>query len=104
MGSKERQGLLLDAFKIQTQAKKIAQEINFSRVQFTDGWFRGFKKRYDLHHKIAHGEKKSADTLSAEQWVKEVWPVLRALYALGDIYNCDETGLFFRGLPNPHKS
>ena len=38
MGSKERQGLLFDAemFKIQTQAKKIAKEMNFSRLQFTD--------------------------------------------------------------------
>ena len=36
MGSKERQGLLLDAFKIQTQAKKIAQEMNFSKLQFSD--------------------------------------------------------------------
>ena len=32
--------------------------------------------------------------------MKEVWPVIRALCALCDIYNCDETGLFFRGLPN----
>ena len=53
MGSKERQGLLFDAFKIQTLVKNIAKEINFSRLQFTDGWFRGFKKLYDFHHKIA---------------------------------------------------
>ena len=37
MGSKERQGLLLNAFRIQTQAKNIAKEMNFSRLQFTDG-------------------------------------------------------------------
>ena len=51
--SKKRLGLLLDGFKIQTQAKNIAKELNFSRLLFTDGWFRGFKKLYDLHHKIA---------------------------------------------------
>ena len=67
IGLNERRGMLLDGIKICKQAQIIASEINFSSgLQFTDGWLRGFKKRYDLHHKVAHGEKQSADEISAE--------------------------------------
>ena len=50
MKSKERQGLLLEAemFKIQTQAKNIAKEMHFSRLQFTDSWFRGLEEEVSL--------------------------------------------------------
>ena len=96
IGLKERKGMLCDGLKIKRQAQNIAKEIKLlNPVVFSDGWLRGFKKRYDLHYRIAHGEKKSADEISAERWVKEVWPLLLAQYRLEDIFNCDETGRIF---------
>ena len=67
IGLNERRGLLLDGVKICKQAQNLANELNFSSgLQFTEGWLRGFKKRYDLHRRVAHGEKQSADEISAE--------------------------------------
>ena len=85
----------MDGVKICKQAQNLANELNFSSgLQFTEGWLRGFKKRYDLHRRVAHGEKQSADEMSAERWVKEVWPLLVAKYGLENIFNCDETGMY----------
>ena len=82
----------MDGVKICKQAQNLANELNFtSGLQFTEGWLRGFKKRYDLHRRVAHGEKQSADEISAERWVKEVWPLLVAKYGLENIFNCNET-------------
>ena len=64
IGLNERRGLLLDGVKICKQAQNLANELNFSSgLQFSDGWLRGFKKRYDLHRKVAHGEKQSVQIL-----------------------------------------
>lgn len=33
-------------------------------------------------------------------YIYDVWPGLRAEYADRNIFNCDETGLFYKMLPN----
>ena len=50
IGLNERRGeMLLDRINICKQAQIIATELNFSSgLQFTEGWLRGFKKRYDI--------------------------------------------------------
>ena len=83
----------MDEVKICKQAQNLANELNFSSgLQFTEGWLRGFKKRYDLHRRVAHGEKQSADEISMKADEKEVWPLLVAKHGLENIFNCDETG------------
>ena len=48
----------------------------------------------DHQNEECHVEKQSADEISAERWVKEVWPLLVAKYGLENIFNCDETGMY----------
>ena len=55
-----------------------------------------FNYRHDLHYKKCHGEKKSADLDAALEWLEKRWPELREKYDLDDIFNCDETAVFFR--------
>ena len=36
---------------------------------------------------------------AAEKWLEEKWPEIREEYDPEDIWNGDETGLFYRALP-----
>jgi hypothetical protein len=46
-----------------------------------------------------HGAEKGADFLAADEWIKREWPKIIAEYSPEDIYNADETGNFFRVMP-----
>jgi hypothetical protein len=37
--------------------------------------------------------------LAADEWIKKEWPNTIAEYSPEDIYHSDETGLFFRAMP-----
>jgi hypothetical protein len=42
---------------------------------------------------------KSADILAAEEWKKREWSKSIAEYSPEDTYNTDNTGLYFRAMP-----
>ncbi|XP_057332063.1 tigger transposable element-derived protein 2-like [Microplitis mediator] len=63
--------------------KRLNGSENFTA---SDGWLARFKKRYGLKNKHIHGEKLSAD--------------LEGSISLDCIYNCDETGLYWKMMPN----
>lgn len=66
---------------------------------FSNGWLRGFKKRHNIKLRTYHGEAGSLDqTLLPEQ--REEMRRLVEEYDPADVYNCDETGLFWRQLSN----
>lgn len=63
--------------------------------EFSNGWLDRFKARYSIKSFRRFGESGSADMALVE----EVLPGLRAVlnkYEWKDIYNMDETGLFYR--------
>ena len=62
-------------------------------------WIDRFKVRNNFHFEKIHSEKNSADEKSASDWLKSVFPKIAAEYDEENIYNADETGLFFRALP-----
>ena len=65
----------------------------------TEGWMNRFKHRNGLSFKREHGEKQSTDLRAAEHYLAEKLPALLSQYSPEDIYNADETGLFFKGFP-----
>jgi hypothetical protein len=58
-----------------------------------------WKCRFGIDFKKAHGEKGSADALSAEQWKSTKLPNLLQKFCADDMYNADETGLFYHATP-----
>lgn len=64
----------------------------------SNGWLDKFRKRYMLSMKNLCGESAELDLEVVSNW-KEYLPNLRRGYELKDIFNCDETGLFWRGVP-----
>ena len=55
------------------------------------GWFAGFKKRDRIKVRSVSGESESADVLLVESIKNATQP-----FSMEDVYNYDETSLFFR--------
>ena len=74
-------------------------EIQNSGFNFSNGWFQGFKQRYGIIRRVKHGEADSVDpevVLKSREYMKKI----TNHYSQRDIYNMDETGLFYRLQPN----
>ncbi|KAL7291808.1 hypothetical protein TKK_0014589 [Trichogramma kaykai] len=65
----------------------------------TIGWCTRWLKRENIVYGKMHGELNSNDYVGAHSWLKTVWPRLAAQYNPSDIYNADETALYYRALP-----
>lgn len=86
---------------LQKKAEQFARKMNIPVENFaaSNGWLGNFKKRYDLHFKSVCGESAAVDTEKCDTWKSEL-PTLLENYRPEDIFNADETGLFFKCLPN----
>ncbi|UYV74823.1 hypothetical protein LAZ67_12001144 [Cordylochernes scorpioides] len=66
----------------------------------SNGWVEKFKARRNIAFKRLHGEAGSVDANSVATWKGGIIPSLLAKYSPQDIFNADETGLFYKLLPN----
>lgn len=83
-----------------TKANEIAAEMNISDFSSNTGWLDRFKKRFGIVYKTISGEAASVDKSSVEKWKDGELKRIMDKYEPKDIYNADETGLFYRCLPN----
>ncbi|XP_043469542.1 tigger transposable element-derived protein 4-like [Leptopilina heterotoma] len=89
----------MDGPLLKEKARDFATKIGIQDFSASNGWFEGFKRRHDIVFKTLSGESKSVDVRVCNQWTKDL-PNLLTEYDPEDIYNADETGLFFKCLPN----
>ncbi|KAI8480590.1 Tigger transposable element-derived protein 3 [Branchiostoma belcheri] len=85
---------------LKEKAKSLAESMGDPDFNPSEGWLGRWKERHNISFRRAHGEKKDADTSAAEDWLRDVLPGILQSYDPENIYNCDETGLFYRALPN----
>ena len=86
---------------IQTKAKELAEEYEVPAESFTasNGWLEKWKKRYNVKKKKICGESNELDLDIVADWVNKAQDILTE-HAGKVILNADETGLFFRALPD----
>ena len=86
---------------LQERARQIAKEIGLSPGQFkaSNGWLQRFRTHHSISHRIISGESASVDQFTVDEWKRRL-PSILAQYKDDDIFNVDETGLFFKALPN----
>ncbi|XP_003745214.1 tigger transposable element-derived protein 6-like [Galendromus occidentalis] len=84
---------------IQEKAKSLARETGVAEFSASNGWLDSFRKRRNIVFKSLCGESGDVDQTVVSDWLKRL-PDLIKEYEVKDIFNMDETGLFFRSLPN----
>lgn len=84
---------------LQTTAKEFGEKLGISDFGYSKGWLVNFKKRFGIKQFVRHGEAVSVDTEVVQYGRGKLKELLRN-YLLSDVYNFDETGLFFRLEPN----
>jgi hypothetical protein len=93
---------------------KIASSLNVQNFKARNGWINNVKRRAQIKQIVCHGESTSADIVDdRKQQMNANLPVDVAIsqeasgcsllfeHSLADdVYNADETGLFWKALPN----
>ncbi|XP_063624721.1 LOW QUALITY PROTEIN: tigger transposable element-derived protein 4-like [Cydia splendana] len=81
------------------KSKDFATKLGIENFSASNGWLEGFKKRHDISFKKKVRESKSVDKGVCNQWTEDLPNLLKG-YGPNDIYNADETALFFKCLPD----
>jgi len=64
------------------------------------GWFDNFKKRIGIHSVVRHGEAASSNKDAAEKFVEKFKDFVdREGFIPEQVFNCDETGHFWKKMP-----
>jgi len=83
---------------LQFKARELAGNFAFSgqlnTIEYSTGWLERFKKRFNIKSRFKHGEAASIPTIQNDK-INEIKDQL-SNYNPEDIYNMDETALFYR--------
>ena len=96
----QSQNVPLSASMIQEKALIFAKELNTENFQVSDGWLPCWKEKNNMSFKTVSGESRSVTPEMVNVWLETSIPTLLSNNDLKDIYNGDESGLFYQCLPN----
>lgn len=95
---RRRQDARLTGYHLSEQARSFSALLNVP-FEPSNGWLDRFKKKFNISkHKVC-GERGDVDLEQAGKWIDHILPKLISDYSPDCIYNCDETGLFYKMLP-----
>ena len=92
-------GLNISDEILKIKALEFAFLCNEEKFKGSSGWIDNFKKRHNLKQYNIHGEAASAPLQNLDAMRENLRQTLKN-YAPEDIFNCDETGLFWKVKPN----
>lgn len=92
-------GLVLTESILATKALDFALLCKEEKFKASHGWLDNFKKRHNLKQYNIHGEAGSAPIQDLASMREKLHQTLRD-YDPKDIFNCDETGLFWKMKPS----
>nr|XP_054923015.1 tigger transposable element-derived protein 6-like [Dermacentor andersoni] len=84
---------------LQQKAQDFACILGHADFKASPGWLSRFKARHDIVAKVISGEAAAVDPLTTSSWLLTNKEVLDQ-YKPSDIYNADETALFYEMLPS----
>jgi len=84
---------------IQEKALIAAQNLGMNDFKASNGWLESFQTHHQISSRIICGESAFMNTEVVENWKSSI-PLIIEGYEARNIFNCDETGLFWKGLPD----
>ncbi|XP_032220860.2 tigger transposable element-derived protein 4 [Nematostella vectensis] len=84
---------------IQARALKYAEMFGIGDFKASNGWLESFKRRKNIHCSVLSGESSSVPTETVDEWQSRLEALCEG-YRAADIFNMDETGMFYRALPD----
>ena len=85
------------------KARQIARKEGFDEAEISAldiNWINRFKNRRNIVHKNLHGEVSSVDFTAVSYWKDNVLDIIRTNSQDKDTFDLDETGIFYKMLPN----
>ena len=95
-----RQGVPVSGPVLREKALSYAKEMDIKDFIASNGWFDQWKSRHGVAFKAIAGEAQSCTLEMTASWKESTLPTLLSNYALRDICNADEFGLFYKALPD----
>ena len=84
---------------LQAKALEFAEANKISSFKASNGWLMRFQDRHNLKSRLIVGEEGDVQSQTIESW-KSTLPLICKDFREEDIFNGDEFGLFWRGLPS----
>ena len=81
------------------KAKEIAKHLKIPNFKGSRGWLAKWKKRYNIKRVKVCGESGEVSGETVDSW-KERLPEICSGYSKEDIWNMDESGVFWQALPD----
>lgn len=89
-----QQGVHVSGPVLREKVLRYAKEMDIKDFTASSGWFDLWKNRHDIALKAISGEAQSCTLEMTTSWKESTLPTLLSKYALSDIFNADEFGLF----------
>ncbi|KAH9131546.1 hypothetical protein LEN26_007683 [Aphanomyces euteiches] len=83
---------------LQEKALRAAAALGMTSFTASNGWLQGFRVRHNIQFRTLSGESAVVNMETVNDWMQSI-AILVQDYHPDDIFNCDETGLFWRDLP-----
>jgi len=84
---------------LQEKARRLADELREPNFKALWSWVQRWTQRHNLTSVVLHGAGGSVNLEEAEEWMATIQGLLQD-FEPENIFNMDETGLFYRWLPN----
>ena len=84
---------------LQEEARIIAKKMGHLRFRASNCWLDSFKKRHNIRQFTVSGEAADVSDETVEGWHERLKSIMMG-YKAEDVWNEDETGCFYRALPD----
>ncbi|XP_025407289.1 tigger transposable element-derived protein 6-like [Sipha flava] len=84
---------------LQEKSKDIAIKLGNTDFKGSNGWLECFRKRHNISWNQVCEESNDVSVDEVNEWKSKIGELIKD-YNSDCIYNCHETGLFFRAIPS----
>lgn len=95
------QNITINSAILQSKAEELDRKLfKAEESKINRSWIERFKKRHNISSGKIVGECKAVDMNCVQDWLQNKWPIIRRNFNDEDIFNGDETGLFYKLTPD----